>query len=396
MTSQATLSKKSDKTFSSFDDNEPKDVSVINTVGGRDETPLAPRSTSTITERSVDGTLLSTEETDAVGLEIGLTSEDLYVSSNKVGVGTTTPSEKLEVVGNVKATAFIGNGANVANIYKLDANDGSPTGALYVDASGNVGVGTTAPTSKFDIRGAIRIGNCTTCGSVNEGTLRYNSSIKSMQYCDGTTWQNFTKTIIGCIYRWQVWSTYYNGCGWMMGNRAELFGGVAPSQWGDGQYYAYQMSSDKTYQQTFFTNKGYAMYNAMVYAEYWRHYSSTDSRQCAVIFRVKNTTSSAITWTPYFYYCSYTGWSEAASLTLNGANNWTAGNNSTSSTASVSLSIPAQRTSTIIVIAASYEECGCCTSGRAVQLGFYNNSLSLPTGLQFVDDLETATGGWES
>jgi hypothetical protein len=29
-----------------------------------------------------------------------------------------------------------------------------------------------------------------------------------------------------------------------------------------------------------------------------------------------------------------------------------------------------------------------------VILGFYNNSLDLPSGLEFVDDLETATGDY--
>jgi hypothetical protein len=32
---------------------------------------------------------------------------------------------------------------------------------------------------------------------------------------------------------------------------------------------------------------------------------------------------------------------------------------------------------------------------RASQLAFYNNSLVLPAGLELVDDLETATGGYE-
>ena len=31
---------------------------------------------------------------------------------------------------------------------------------------------------------------------------------------------------------------------------------------------------------------------------------------------------------------------------------------------------------------------------RATLLAFVNNSLTLPAGLEFVDDLDTATGGW--
>jgi len=32
---------------------------------------------------------------------------------------------------------------------------------------------------------------------------------------------------------------------------------------------------------------------------------------------------------------------------------------------------------------------------RSILLGFYNNRLNLPGGLEFVDDLDTATGGYE-
>jgi hypothetical protein len=64
---------------------------------------------------------------------------------------------------------------------------------------------------------------------------------------------------------------------------------------------------------------------------------------------------------------------------------------------SLNLSIPANRTSTVIFVStgtANYNH----TSNiheRANVLAFYNNSLALPSGLQYVDDLDTATGGWE-
>jgi hypothetical protein len=44
--------------------------------------------------------------------------------------------------------------------YALDAADGFPTNAVFVDAAGNVGVGTTAPTNKLDVRaGSILVEN---------------------------------------------------------------------------------------------------------------------------------------------------------------------------------------------------------------------------------------------
>jgi len=45
--------------------------------------------------------------------------------------------------------------ANAA--FSLDAADGSPASAVFVDASGNVGIGTTAPTARLDVRGGAML-----------------------------------------------------------------------------------------------------------------------------------------------------------------------------------------------------------------------------------------------
>ncbi len=76
----------------------------------------------------------------------------LYVNdAGNVGIGTTTPEEKLQVFGTiyssnggfvfpdqtVQTSAFDGN--------SLDALGGDPEDALYVDENGNVGIGTIGP-----------------------------------------------------------------------------------------------------------------------------------------------------------------------------------------------------------------------------------------------------------
>ena len=80
---------------------------------------------------------------------------NLVVASNvniggNVGVGTTNPQAKLQVVGTVKATSFSGDGSLLTGIV---ASRWSQSGSnIYVIGS-NVGIGTTNPQKPLDIVG---------------------------------------------------------------------------------------------------------------------------------------------------------------------------------------------------------------------------------------------------
>ena len=181
--------------------------------------------------------------------------------------------------------------------------------------------------------------------------------------------------------------------GFSLFNDATLFGGVTPSNWTDGNALASQISASKDVQRTLFQKKGYAKENGMLFCDQFYETSSTDGEVFTALFRISNTTGAAITWTPNFIYTAYTTWGEKASITVNGANSWSSG---TSGSAAVSLSIPSGQVSTVIFVCTSSSPTP--ISGafllRSCQFGFYNNSLTLPAGLQYVDDLDTATGGW--
>ncbi|MCD4746135.1 MAG: hypothetical protein K8R58_07535 [Bacteroidales bacterium] len=211
------------------------------------------------------------------------------------------------------------------------------------------------------------------------------------------TYPNFTVAntpYSGSIYRWATFSTYNQPHGWYANNSSTLFGGITPSTWSDNNGIAANMSSDKQILLALFSRKGYAGKNAMVYAEEWYSYSSTNGKFAAALFRIENTTGSAINWVVDWYCTAYSGWGERASITVNGADNWNSGTNNYGANhhETITLSIPANRKSTVIFVSGSSRQ----TGTRGVFLGFDNDCLELPVGLKYIDDLNTAPNGWNN
>jgi len=73
-------------------------------------------------------------------------------------------------------------------------NNGAGTTDLYVE--GKVGIGTTAPTQSLDVTGntvvsgSVKVGNDTeTCDGTKSGAIRWTGS--AMQYCNGSAWTAF-------------------------------------------------------------------------------------------------------------------------------------------------------------------------------------------------------------
>ena len=101
------------------------------------------------------------------------------ISSGNVGIGTTSPSAKLDVVGDIKSNGQLvcladgtncpaapagdnlGNHTATLNI-NLDGNylsgDGDSEG-VFVDSSGNVGIGTNTPNNTIQIKDLINFDN---------------------------------------------------------------------------------------------------------------------------------------------------------------------------------------------------------------------------------------------
>jgi len=118
------------------------------------------------------------------GVGLGSTAYDTYFTAGDVGIGTTNPTVKLDVRGDVNvsgtvtATAFVGDGSGIFNLpgasigintnttnqaqlltYAVSTGSttglGVTTGLVYNPSSGRMGIGSATPAYALDVAGDI-------------------------------------------------------------------------------------------------------------------------------------------------------------------------------------------------------------------------------------------------
>ncbi|NBX66066.1 MAG: hypothetical protein EBQ96_03615, partial [Proteobacteria bacterium] len=146
-----------------------------------------------------DGTFFVVGSTGSADVSVIANSAEVIraTAGGNVGIGISSPAVKLDVGGSARVTdgsslQFGGTDTTITGNSSTDLLTISTAGAerMRVTATGSVGIGDTSPSARLSVAGGVKIANHTTCGAGENGTIRYESTLKVMQLCVDTNWKS--------------------------------------------------------------------------------------------------------------------------------------------------------------------------------------------------------------
>ncbi|MCH8295347.1 hypothetical protein IH992_30045, partial [Candidatus Poribacteria bacterium] len=131
----------------------------------------------------------------------GVNPLNLIVLNSGVGIGTTTPLQRLHVTGrgqlDILRLSDTGGDSNFWEFTENATNDLTVTYGgeiLRVTSDGNFGIGVTSPAERLQVNGAILVDNTT---NTNAGAIRWTGT--DFEGYDGSIWKSFTQAADGGV-----------------------------------------------------------------------------------------------------------------------------------------------------------------------------------------------------
>jgi len=104
-------------------------------------------------------------------------------SNGYVGIGTTSPQQKLDVNGDIAIKAATQLSFNTSNGTLSVGGDAGQldllSSSIFINYSGNVGIGTTSPSTKLDVDGGFKLSDYTSTSVATTGSLDPNQNYQA-------------------------------------------------------------------------------------------------------------------------------------------------------------------------------------------------------------------------
>ncbi len=117
--------------------------------------------------------IIGTWSSNSLTFNTNSAAQMTIAATGQIGVGTTTPTQKLDIDGNIRLRNDGIIGTWSSNSLTFNTNS---TARMTIAPTGLIGVGTSIPTEKLDVDGNIRLRNNSAIGTWSSNSLTFNTN----------------------------------------------------------------------------------------------------------------------------------------------------------------------------------------------------------------------------